>query len=138
VGRFVVHSAPPIPNSPEPTEITLAGEAVVAIEPFATDGHGLVGERGAAEVFRVDPERLDAEDLDPRVVQTLAAFRGLPFARRQLRDLPSGLVEGTLHVLRHRGQLTSYPPLVERSGHKVAQAEHTLYLGLQGTEVLTR
>jgi len=27
---------------------------------------------------------------------------------------------------------------VERSGRKVAQAEHTLYLGPEGTEVLTR
>jgi len=138
VGRFIVHSAPPIPNSPEPTDVTLAEDAVVAIEPFATDGHGLVGERGAAEVFRVDPDRLDPGGLDVRMVGALLAFRGLPFARRQLRGFPPGLVESALHALRQRGQLTSYPPLVERSGRKVAQAEHTLYLGRSGTEVLTR
>jgi methionyl aminopeptidase len=138
VGRYIVHSPPPIPNSPEPTDVALAEGAVVAIEPFATDGHGLVAERGAAEVFRVDPDRLDPTDLDEGLVGALRGFRGLPFARRQLRGFAPGLVEGTLQALRQRGQLTSYPPLVERSGRKVAQAEHTLYLGREGTEVLTR
>jgi methionyl aminopeptidase len=138
VGRFIVHSPPPIPNSPEPTDVILPAHAVVAVEPFATDGHGLVGERGAAEVFRVDPDRLDRAGLDTRIAAVLVAFRGLPFARRQLRAFPRALVETTLQALRQRNQLTAYPPLVERSGRKVAQAEHTLYLGPQGTEVLTR
>lgn len=138
VGRFIVHSPPPIPNSPEPTDVVLPAHAVVAVEPFATDGHGLVGERGAAEVFRVDPDRLDRAGLDPRVAEALVGFRGLPFARRQLRAFPRGMVEATLQALRQRSQLTAYPPLVERSGRKVAQAEHTLYLGPEGTEVLTR
>jgi methionyl aminopeptidase len=138
VGRFIVHSPPPIPNSPEPTDVILPAHAVVAVEPFATDGHGLVGERGAAEVFRVDPDRLDRSGLDPRIAEVLVAFHGLPFARRQLRAFPRALVETTLQALRQRNQLTAYPPLVERSGRKVAQAEHTLYLGPAGTEVLTR
>jgi methionyl aminopeptidase len=138
VGRFIVHSPPPIPNSPEPTDVALPPHAVVAVEPFATDGHGLVGERGTAEVFRVDPERLQIGGLDARLAEALLRFHGLPFARRQLKEFPTELVEGTLQVLRQRGQLTSYPPLVERSGRKVAQAEHTLYLGPAGTEVLTR
>ena len=138
VGRYIVHSPPPIPNSPEPNDVVLPAHAVVAVEPFATDGHGLVGERGAAEVFRVDPDRLDRANLDADITAALAAFRGLPFARRQLRRFPRPAVEATLQKLRQRGQLTAYPPLVERSGRKVAQAEHTLYLGPQGTEVLTR
>jgi methionyl aminopeptidase len=137
VGRFIVHSPPPIPNSPEPTDVVLPEHAVVAIEPFATDGHGLVGERGVAEVFRVDAERMTTEGLDAGIVRALLEFRGLPFARRQLRDFSRDAVEGALNTLRQRGQLTSYPPLVERSGRKVAQAEHTLYLGPRGTEVLT-
>ena len=31
----------------------------------------------------------------------------------------------------------AYPPLVETTGRPVAQAEHTVYVGAQGVEVLT-
>ena len=34
--------------------------------------------------------------------------------------------------------LMAYPPLVETTGRPVAQAEHTLYVGADGVEVLTR
>jgi methionyl aminopeptidase len=138
VGHYLVHTPPPIPNSPEPNEVFLPTHAVIAIEPFATDGQGLVAERGKPEVFRVDPERLPPQNNDePRLFRKLRAFRGLPFARRQLRDFSREETEATLDLLRLRGSLTSYPPLVERGGRPVAQAEHTLYLGPEGTEVLT-
>jgi len=43
-----------------------------------------------------------------------------------------------LRALRAAGHLGVYPPLVEAHQSKVAQAEHTLYLGPEGVEVLTR
>ena len=66
------------------------------------------------------------------------AFRGLPFARRQLARFARAEVERTLGWLDARGRLVGYPPLVERGGRPVAQAEHTLYVGPEGVEVLTR
>jgi methionyl aminopeptidase len=137
VGRFLVHTPPAIPNSPDGGEGVLPLHSVVAIEPFATDGHGLVSERGAAEVFRVDPTRATFDRVDSAIAVRLRGFHGLPFARRQLREFSRDLVERTLETLRLQGHLTSYPPLVERGGRPVAQAEHTLYLGPDGTEVLT-
>jgi methionyl aminopeptidase len=137
VGRFLVHTPPAIPNSPDGTDLVLPLHSVIAIEPFATAGHGLVSERGTAEVFRVDPARTRFEGVDSAIAGRLSGFQGLPFARRQLREFPRELVERALEALRQRGCLTSYPPLVERGGRPVAQAEHTLYLGPDGTEVLT-
>jgi methionyl aminopeptidase len=137
VGRYLVHTPPPIPNSPDDMGAILIEGAVIAIEPFATDGHGLVSERGAAEVFRLDPERADLGAVEPALARSLLAFRGLPFARRQLREFPNELVADTLRTLKHQGQLMSYPPLVERGGRPVAQAEHTIYVGGGTTEVLT-
>jgi methionyl aminopeptidase len=137
VGRYIVHTAPPIPNSPDGTEVFLPPHSVIAIEPFATDGHGLVSERGAAEVFRIDPSRANLDDLEPALATRLRGFNGLPFARRQLRELPGDTVSRAIETLRLRGDLTCYPPLVERGGRPVAQAEHTIYLGPDGTEVLT-
>jgi methionine aminopeptidase len=47
-------------------------------------------------------------------------------------------VEESLAALARGHGLTAYAPLVERAGHAVAQAEHTLYLGPGGVEVLTQ
>lgn len=140
VGRYTVHCPPPIPNVVEQSggERLTAG-SVFAIEPFATDGLGLVAERGPAEVFRLDPRR-DGDGLpgDRAVLEAIRAFRGLPFARRQLATLPRPAVETTLSALLARGVLHGYPPLAESTGGRVAQAEHTVYMSPDGPVVLTR
>jgi methionyl aminopeptidase len=138
VARWTVHCPPAIPNVADGGSDRLALDAVVAVEPFATDGQGEVVERGAAEVFRLDPRRATGSAGSPEVVAAIRRFNGLPFARRQLADMPRPAVEETLRALRAAGHLGVYPPLVEAHQRKVAQAEHTLYLGPEGVEVLTR
>jgi methionyl aminopeptidase len=138
VGRWTVHSPPPIPNVADSTPHRVPAGAVVAIEPFATDGRGMVTERGRAEVFRLDPGRDPGRAGNPAVVSAIRELRGLPFARRQLAALPRADVESTLQALVRSGLLTAYPPLVETTGRPVAQAEHTVYVGAEGVEVLTR
>jgi methionyl aminopeptidase len=138
VGRFVVHCPPAVLNVPEPGAVKLEAGMVVAIEPFATTGRGTAVERGTAEVFRLAPEREVRATVDGEVLAAMRAFKGLPFARRQLATLPRNVVEETIVRLRRAGDLFAYPPLVEESGHPVAQAEHTVYVGATGLEVLTR
>lgn len=138
VARWTVHCPPPIPNCADGTSGRLEPDSVVAIEPFATEGRGDVVEAGAAEVFRVPPERSDPSGFDAAVFEAVCAFKGLPFSRRQLAHLPSARVELTLRALLERNWMASYPPLKEASGCSVAQAEHSLYVSEQGVEVLTR
>ena len=57
--------------------------------------------------------------------------------RRQLAAFPRDVLERGLAALAGEGRLTAYAPLAERSGRRVAQAEHTVYLGPEGVEVLT-
>jgi methionyl aminopeptidase len=138
VGRFTVHSGPPIPNAPDGGNDRLLVGAVLAIEPFATEGLGFVVEQGRPEVFRLLPGPEDGRDVDAEVLAAMAAKQGLPFSRRDLRAFAEPRVEGALATLVARGRLASYAPLVEASGRPVAQAEHTLYVGAEGVEVLTR
>jgi methionyl aminopeptidase len=138
VSRWTVHCPPAIPNVADGSSDRLQPDAVVAVEPFATDGPGEVVERGTAEVFRLDPRRAIGPAGVPEVVEAIRRLNGLPFARRQLAHLPRPAVEETLRALRAAGHLGVYPPLVEARQRKVAQAEHTLYLGTEGVEVLTR
>lgn len=138
VGRYVVHCPPPIPNIAADASDRLAIGRAVAIEPFATTGTGVVSEVGTAEVFRLDPQLEDAAGPASPLLDALRAFRGLPFARRQLEAFPRAQVEHTLHELLRRGVLHGYAPLAESGGHPVAQAEHTLFVHADGVEVLTR
>jgi len=138
VGRFTVHCPPPIPNTVTAGDGALVPGSVVAIEPFATDGLGLVAEAGPAEVFRLLPGRDDPAGLDSEVFAAIRGLQGLPFARRQLARFAPARVEATLAALRARGWLAAYPPLREAAGRPVAQAEHSLWIGAETTEVLTR
>src|SRR5262249_50732544 len=138
VGRWAVHRPPPIPNVPEDSGDRLEVDAVLAIEPFATDGLGTVAEEGAPEVFRLLPGPEDGTGREAGTLAARAGSPGLPFSRRDLARFPRPLVEETLAVLLSRGRLSAYAPLVEASGRAVAQAEHTLHVGREGVEVLTR
>jgi len=139
VGRWTVHCPPPVPNVPDRAQDDrLEVGRVLAIEPFATDGGGVAAERGIAEVFRVAPGQEDGIGLEPPVSACLREFRGLPFSRRDLGALPRPMVEEALSLLHRRGRLSAYPPLVETTGGRVAQAEHSLLVREDGVEVLTR
>jgi methionyl aminopeptidase len=137
VGRWTVHSPPPVPNVPDHAGDRLAVGAVVAVEPFATDGRGVAAECGTPEVFRVAPGQEAGLPLDPGIGGALRELRGLPFSRRDLGGFPRSVVEASLALLAQRGRLAAYPPLVETTGGRVAQAEHSLYVGPDGVEVLT-
>ncbi len=138
VARWTVHCPPAIPNVADLSEDVLTEGAVVAVEPFATDGLGLVTESGVAQVFRLDPRRDDGKPgPHPELMAAIRAHRGLPFARRQLAGFDRSALEATLSALQREGRLTAYLPLVERTGKRVAQAEHTIHLGRGGVEVLT-
>jgi methionyl aminopeptidase len=137
VGRWTVHCPPPIPNVPENGSPALRAGSVIAVEPFATAGDGLVAERGRAEVFRFDPHHRGDASLEPRLLAALREFHGLPFSRRQLRAFPAAAVDQALNVLAVIGALQAYAPLVETAGQAVAQTEHTLLVGENGAEVLT-
>jgi methionyl aminopeptidase len=139
VGRWRVHCAPPVPNVPEGSTAVLREGTAVAIEPFATTGAGRVIERGTAEVFRlVEGGTTATGGADAAVLDAMRAFRGLPFGRRQLGAHPRAAVEATLDALLKQRRLQAYPPLVEPAGAPVAQAEHTVWVGAEGVEVLTR
>jgi methionyl aminopeptidase len=137
VGRWIVHSPPAIPNLPEDAEGRLQVGAALAIEPFATEGPGRVAETGVAEVFRLLPDQDPGQDLGVPLREALLARRGLPFSRRDLRGLPRPEVEEALRNLSARGALHTYAPLVETTGRRVAQAEHTVLVTATGVEVVT-
>src|SRR5262249_57118974 len=109
---------------------------VGAIEPFVPAGRGVVAEHGPPEFSRLDPRREPPDAAEPEVLEAMRAFRGLPFSRRQLAAHAGPRLEALLRRLQHEKRLMAYAPLRETSGHRVAQAEHTAYLGPSRGQVL--
>lgn len=137
LGRWKVHTPPQIPNYAERGAGKLREGMVFAIEPFATTGKGWIHEAGRAEVFMMARPPSKAKGLDRDVLRAIESWRGLPIARRYFTHLDRGAVEETLMKLVRQGALVRYPPLCEDEGTMVAQAEHSIYLGPDGVEVLT-
>jgi methionyl aminopeptidase len=137
VGRWIVHSPPPIPNQSEgDTQTRLIPGSTVALEVFATDGDGRVAEAGPARIFRVEPLAAGSAQ-DDELAAALRALNGLPFSVAQLGSFESNRIERALSALDAAGRLRAYRPLMERPGALVAQSEHTLHIHADGIELLT-
>jgi len=130
IERYVLHAGKSIPNVPGMTDATFEEGEVVAIEPFATNGEGHIenGTFGNIVRFRRDPG-----NADPEVAALYARFRTLPFTARWVVD-PAG--RGAMG--RARRWLQTYPVFLERGGGLVAQAEHTILVGPDRAEILSR
>jgi methionyl aminopeptidase len=129
IDRYVLHAGKSIPNVPGMSDATFVEGEIVAIEPFATNGVGRIGNGpfGNIQRFRRPPSPDDA------VLSALfGRFRTLPFTARWARS-----ADERNALDRARRTLQTYPVFVERAGGLVAQAEHTVLVGPSGAEVLS-
>ncbi|HJM39014.1 MAG TPA: type II methionyl aminopeptidase [Planctomycetota bacterium] len=140
VDRWKVHCAPQIPPTPDRHRDTqLLPGMVIAIEPFATDGEGTVGDKGRAEVFMVlrSPRKMKGVDRD--VWEVIERMNGLPFARCTFPPALRGeKLESSLQRLLRVGSIMAFPPLVDpKPGVMISQAEHTALILEDGIEIIT-
>jgi len=135
LGHYDAHTEPSIPNRGVDRSVELAAGQVVAIEPFATDGSGKVGEGSHEQIFELQEER-SVRDRTARQAmdQITSEFDGLPFAQRWLDSSRPSMA---LRRLKSDGAITGYPVLQEDEGRLVSQAEHTLIVTEDGYELMT-
>lgn len=132
--RYVQHARPSIPNVGHPGGAVLVEGQVVAIEPFASTGSGVVSEAARAEIYgqvATKPVRLPAAR---QALELVRERQGMPFSRRWL-DMPKR--EIALATLVRQGVFRTYPVLHDVPGSFVAQAEHTLVVVEDGCVVTT-
>ena len=124
-----------MPNRAVDTGVEFEVGDVVAIEPFATDGSGKVGEGAETEIYSLlEPMRV-RERKARQLQETIAAeYRTLPFAVRWIDDPRAEL---SLRRLERAGAVRGYPVLKEDEGCLVSQAEHTVIVTEDGCEVTT-
>jgi len=134
VEQYDAHTDPTVPNRGVDRSVELAVGDAVAIEPFATDGRGKVGEGTVEEIYELQRERSVRDRRARQALERIGEFDGLPFAARWL-DV-SG-VEMALRRLKRQNVIKGYPVLKEDADALVSQAEHTLLVTEDGCEVTT-
>jgi len=136
---FELHTKPTVPNfnNNDPTE--LSSGQVIAIEPFATNGEGVIVEGTSAEVFMQTSHKPVRDSTARQILAEIETYQYLPFAKRWLiKKFPAIKVELALRQLQLSDSVHSFPPLVERAHGVVSQAENTLVLTDSGCEILTK
>lgn len=137
IERFVVHAGWTVPNYDSGQTDTLE-EGLYATEPFATNGNGRVRDGGKSGIFRIDGQGNVRDRFAREVFAWIQdEYKTLPFASRWVHAKFGSRGMLAMKQLEQAGVLYQYPQLVEASGGKVAQAEHTVLLLEDGTKYVT-
>ena len=128
IDAYNIHTEPTIPNYDTHDKTTLKKGQVVAIEPFATNGFGMIQEAGQPSVFMLVVKKPVRNPITREVLKQIEAYHGLPFCRRWLVRQFGVKANYALREMTMMGMLQQFPPLVEVKKGMVAQAEHTVLL----------
>ncbi len=127
LGKFDVHTKPTIPNYDNGDETEIKKGDIFAIEPFATNGYGVVIETANPTVFSLAQKKPVRDMTTRQVLKEIENYKGLPFAKWWLEEkFPLFRVNLALRQLENLGIIKGYPPLADRENGLVSQAEHTI------------
>jgi methionyl aminopeptidase len=126
---YNIHAIPSIPNFDTQEETKLEKGTVIAIEPFATNGSGMIHEKGDASVFMLMGKKSVRVGFVRDILKQIEGYNGLPFTTRWLtKNFSEAQVRFALNQLKQLEILKEFPPLVERSNGLVSQAENSFYI----------
>ena len=129
LAQFNIHDKPSIPNYNSGDSFKLEKGMAIAIEPFATNGVGLIQEKGNPSVFTLNGKKSVRVGFVRNIQQELEKFNGLPFTTRWLASKFSyNQISYAFNQLKSLGVLHGYPPLVEKSDGFVSQAENSFLI----------
>lgn len=127
LGKYAVHEPPTVPNFNTNDQKELEENQLIAIEPFATNGHGMVFESSNPTLFSLKKIRPVRSQYARELLSEIKTFHKLPFTTRWLtKKINSGKVRLALSELRNYGIINEYPPLIESKKGIVSQTEHTV------------
>jgi methionyl aminopeptidase len=125
--QYVFHAKPSIPNFDTGDKTKLEKGKTIAIEPFATDGAGVIYESSNENIYSQVNKKPVRNIITRQVLSEIEQYRSMPFTTRWLtRKFPEPKVNFALRELQQLGIITSYPPLPDQRKGFVSQAEHTI------------
>ena len=133
---YNIHDKPTIPNIDDGNKTKLAKGMAFAVEPFATTGSGVVGEKGLPTVFMLEHPRNVRSPITREILSEIASYEGLPFAKRWLTKKFGPKANFALREMAQLGIIHQFPPLVEVSKGIVTQAEHSILIDDEGEVIV--
>jgi methionyl aminopeptidase len=117
----------------------LKGDQVIAIEPFATNGAGMIYEAEQGNLFSLVQIKPVRSQYAREILDFIGEnYKNLPFTTRWLvKQFGIGKTNLALNELMRLGMLHAYPPLIEKNKGMVAVFEKTLFIG-DKVEILTK
>lgn len=130
LGVYEFHDAPTIPNFDNGDKSELEENEMIAIEPFATNGIGLVKNSGEATVFNKIQNKGTRNPFAREALKFINELEELPFSRSFLeKSIGKPKTRVALNELKKLEIIQEHAPLEERSGGIVSQHEHSFLVG---------
>lgn len=136
---YDIHTTPTIPNFDNGNDEKLKKGQIIAIEPFATNGAGMIYETERANIFALKSPKPVRSPFAREILRYIhEEYQTLPFTTRWLvRKFGQGKTNLALKELVNLGVLDKFPPLPEKNKGMVSQAENTFLID-EKVEVLTK
>jgi methionyl aminopeptidase len=132
-------SIPSVKSMPFSKRGKLKVGMILAIEPFATNGHGV--NSGYVEDAKLPPLIFSVRGRPKSKIGEILVgkFQQVPFALRSAARylVEKGIEEDDLGETLKADNFHGYRPLVEKTGGMVSQAEHTVLVTAKGYRILT-
>lgn len=140
INRWVIHDAPSVPNYATGDSRTLTGNQIIAIEPFATNGAGMIYEVDQGNLFALTNKKPVRSPFAREILQFIDKEYGpLPFTTRWLtKKFGLAKTNFALNELQRLGMLHAYPPLVEKNKGMVSVFEKTMLVTDDGAVITTK
>ena len=135
IKQFNLHSGLSVPNVKDSNTNAVRSGMILAIEPFATNGQGMIKAARPGNIYRMAAERPIADQEMKEFYDMIKKeFATFPFCERWCNHPKASQLLGKL--LRH-GLITVYSQLVEVKKGCVTQSEHTVYIDGKNTLITT-
>ena len=128
ISQWVIHDKPSMLNVAGENLGELEEGRVLAIEPFVTDGYGMIYEQDQANIFALVQKNPVRSPYAREVLKFIEdEYGALPFTTRWLSaKFGLGKTNLALRDLLQNNSLRSHPPLVEKGEGMIAVHENTL------------
>ncbi|MFH1501222.1 MAG: type II methionyl aminopeptidase [archaeon] len=134
--KYKVHAGVTIPNCDNGSSVQFS-EGIFAIEPFSTNGQGIVYEGKPSGIYRFDGRKAVRDSLARDIMDFIEQeYKTLPFCSRWIIKKFGNRAVMSLKLMEQAKILHQYPQLVEKGHGKVAQAEHTILIS-DKVEIMT-